>query len=99
MTPTTMRTVLVEGESADRINVDEQHVERTGADGPATRGGTTSVIAATLGTRQRAAEIGYELLSTGVSITDPAAIAALRDRRSMRSRAVIALAWKPERLS
>jgi hypothetical protein len=99
MVPTTLRMVLVEGENADGVTVDEESVERTGAGGPATRSGPDQVIAAILGTRQGAAESGYQLLSTGVTFTDPAEAAALRNRRSMRSGALIAPASEPRRLS
>jgi hypothetical protein len=57
------------------------------------------VIAAMLGTRPGAAESGHQLLSTGVTVTDPAEAAALRDRRSRRSGALIAPAWELGRLS
>ena len=109
---TTMQMVQVEGENADGFTVSEENVERTGADGPsvfvsrlrrlpwpATRNGPDQVIAAMLGTRQGAAESGYPLLLTGVTITDPAEAAALRGRRSKRTGALIAPAWEPGRLS
>lgn len=57
------------------------------------------MIAAMLGTRPGAAESGHQLLSTGVTVTDPAEAAALRDRRSRRSGALIAPAWELGRLS
>jgi hypothetical protein len=99
MAPTTVQMMLLEGENVDGVTVDEENVGRTGASGPATRSGPDQVIAAILGIRQGAAESGYQLLSTGVTFTDPVEAAALRDRRSMRSRALIAPASEPRRLS
>jgi hypothetical protein len=96
--PTTMRMVQMEGENADGVTVYEENVERTGRR-PATSSGPDQVIAAMLGTRQVAAESGYQLLSTGVTVTDPAEAAALRDRQSRRSGALIAPAWEPGRFS
>ena len=66
MAPTTVQMALLVGENVDRVTVDEENVERTGAGGPTTRSGPDQVIAAILGTRQGAAESGYQLLSTGV---------------------------------
>lgn len=86
--PTTMRLVQVEGENADGVTVYEENVERTGGQ-PAclrepapTSSGLGQMIAAMLGTRQGAAESGYQLLSTGVTVTDLAEAAALRDSRA-----------------
>ena len=79
MAPTTVRMVLVEGENADGVTVDEENFEVTGDGAPATRTGPDQVISAILGTREGAAESGYQLRSTGVTWTDPAEAAALRD--------------------
>lgn len=78
MAPTTVRMVLFEGENADAVAV-EENIERTGAGEPATRGGLDQVISAIVGTQEGAAESGYRLLSTGVTVTEPAEAAALRD--------------------
>jgi hypothetical protein len=84
MAPTTLRMVLVEGENADGVTVKEENVERAGAGGPATRSGPDQVISAILGTREAAAESGYQLRSTGVTWTYPGEAAALRDALANR---------------
>jgi hypothetical protein len=71
------------------VTVDEGNVERIGAGGAVIRSGPDQVIAVILGTRQGAAESGYQLLSTRITFTRPAHAVALHDRRSMRSRALI----------
>ncbi len=81
MTPTKVRMVLVEGESADGATVDQENFD---VDGEARRSGGPStapaqVISAILGTREGAAEGGYQLLSTGVTWTDHVGAAMLRD--------------------
>src|SRR3984957_2226953 len=79
MAPTTLRTVLVEGENANGVTVEQLNIRRTGAGGPAARSGPDQVISAILGTQKRAAESGHRLRSTGVTWTYPAEAAALRD--------------------
>jgi hypothetical protein len=79
LAPTTLRMVLVEGENANGVTVEEMNIKRTGAGGPRTRRGPDQVISAILGTYGRAAESGYELRSTGVTWTYPGEAAALRD--------------------
>jgi hypothetical protein len=81
MAPTKVRMVLVEGENADGVTVDQEDFD---VDGGAFRVGGRStapaeVISAILGTRQGAAEGGFELLSTGVTWTDHVEAAILRD--------------------
>ncbi|MDT5351923.1 MAG: hypothetical protein QOJ56_455, partial [Mycobacterium sp.] len=51
MAPTTVRMVLVEGENADGVTVEEDNFEVVSADGAATSGAPEQVIAAILGTR------------------------------------------------
>jgi hypothetical protein len=88
MAPTMVRIVLVEGENADGVTVEEDNFEVVAADGAATSGAPEQVIAAILGTREGAAEGGYRLMSTGVTWTEPTEVAALRDAlafREMRS--------------
>ncbi|WP_237072114.1 DUF7159 family protein, partial [Mycobacterium avium] len=79
MTPTKVRMVLVEGESADGVTVDEDDFDvdtrRTALPGTA----PDQVISAILGTREGAADSGYQLLSTGVTWTDHVEAAMLRD--------------------
>lgn len=82
MTPTTVRMVLVEGENADGVTVDHDTFDITTGEGSATA--AEQVIAAILGTRESAVEGGHRLVSTGVTWTDHAAAAALRDALSAR---------------
>jgi len=96
--PATVRMALVEGEIANGVAVDEENVERTGAGGPATRHRPDQVIAAILRTRPGAAESSYQPPSSGITFTDPAEAAALRDGRSMGSRTSIAPASQPRRV-
>ncbi|BBZ14276.1 DUF7159 family protein [Mycobacterium branderi] len=77
MAPKTIRMVLVEGENADGVTVEEDNFD-TAHSTP------DQVIAAILGTREGATEGGYQLRSTGVTWTDPADAAALRDALSAR---------------
>jgi len=77
MTPTKVRLVLVEGESADGVTVDQDDFDVSGDASPATA--PNQVVSAILGTRERADEGGYQLLSTGVTWTDHVEAALLRD--------------------
>jgi hypothetical protein len=77
MAPTKVRMVLVEGESAEGVTVDQDNFEIEGVASPATS--PNQVLAAILGTREGAADGGYQLLSTGVTWTDNAEAALLRD--------------------
>ncbi|WP_180275991.1 DUF7159 family protein [Mycobacterium celatum] len=79
MAPTTVRMVLVEGQNADGVTVDEDGFEVPADADLANTGVADQVIAAILGTRESAAEGDYHLASTGVTWTDPAEAAALRD--------------------
>lgn len=75
MAPTTVRMVLIEGQNADGVTVDEDSFDVTADGEPA----TSAAIAAILGTREAALEAGYQLMSTGVTWTDPGNAPALRD--------------------
>jgi len=78
MAPTTVRMVLVGGENADGVTVDQDNFDiTTNGDAP-TITAPDQVISAILGTRERAAEGGYQVTSTGVAWADPAEAAALR---------------------
>jgi hypothetical protein len=77
VTPTKVRIVVVEGENADGVTVDEDNFDVT-ADSSASTA-ATQVISAILGTREGAVEGGFQLLSTGVTWTDPAEAAVLCD--------------------
>ena len=78
MAPTKVRMVLVEGENADGATVDQDNFDVAADDDAATHA-ANQVVSAILGTREGAAEGGYQLLSTGVTWTDPVEAAALRD--------------------
>ena len=79
MAPTTVRMVLVEGDKADGAIVDHDIFDITARSDTATASAAEQVIAAILGTRESAAEGGHHLISTGVTWTDHAAAAELRD--------------------
>src|SRR5271169_4863302 len=79
MAPTTVRMVLVEGQNADGVTVDEDNFAVTNGDDPATFSAPDQVVAAILGTREGANEAGYQLLSTGVTWSDQQEAAELRD--------------------
>ncbi|GLV11589.1 hypothetical protein MyChFU_49090 [Mycobacterium intracellulare subsp. chimaera] len=79
MAPTTVCMVLVEGEDADGVTVDQESFDLTADSGLASVTAPDQVISAILGTREGAAESGYRLTSTGVTWTDPGQAAALRD--------------------
>lgn len=80
MAPTAVRMVLVEGENGDGATVDEDNFDVMAAADAATATASDQVVSAILGTRQGAAEGGYQLASTGVTFTDPVEAAALRDK-------------------
>jgi hypothetical protein len=69
--------VLVEGESADGVIVDQDNFDVSGDGSPSTVPG--QVVSAILGTREGATEGGYRLLSSGVACTDHTEAALLRD--------------------
>ncbi|ORB10755.1 DUF7159 family protein, partial [Mycobacterium noviomagense] len=84
MAPTAVQMVLVEGESAAGATVDEEQFEISPKGKAPTVQASDQVVAAILGTREGAAEAGYELRSTGVTWSDPAQAAALRDALAAR---------------
>jgi hypothetical protein len=77
MAPTKVRMVLVEGESADGVTVDQDNFDVPDDASPSTA--PAGVVSAILGTREGAAEGGYQLLSAGVTWTDHVEAALLRD--------------------
>jgi hypothetical protein len=79
MTPTTVRLALVEGEKADGVIIDHDVFDISSADGSATSSAPEHVIAAVLGTQEGAIAAGHHLVSTGVTWTDHAQAAALRE--------------------
>ncbi|WP_131823730.1 DUF7159 family protein, partial [Mycobacterium talmoniae] len=74
LAPPTVRLVLVEGEHANGVTVDQD--DFTVEDTEAT---TDRVVSAVLGTRESARAGGYRLTSAGVTVSDQAQAAALRD--------------------
>jgi hypothetical protein len=79
MTPTTVRLALVEGERADGVIVDHDVFDISAVDGSATSSASDHVIDAVLGTQEGAIAAGHHLVSTGVTWTDYAEAAALRE--------------------
>jgi hypothetical protein len=79
MTPTTLRLALVEGEKADGVIVDHDVFDISAVDGSATSSASDDVIAAVLGTQEGAIAAGHHLVSTGVTWTDHAEAAVLRE--------------------
>src|ERR1700743_3604114 len=77
MAPTKVRMVLVEGENADGATVDQDNFEVACESRPSTA--PHEVISAILGTREGAAEGGFQLLSSGVTWTDPVEARVLLD--------------------
>lgn len=77
MAPATIRMVLVEGENADGVTVEEDHFAVDVGGHPATLSGPDQLIAAVLGTRESATAAGYQLTSIGVTWTDPGGAVAL----------------------
>ncbi len=84
MAPTSVRMLLVEGENADGVTVEDHTFGITTEDEAATLSAADQVISAILGTREGATEAGHALTSTGVTWTDPIDAAALRDALATR---------------
>jgi hypothetical protein len=85
MTPTTVSIALVEGEKADGVIVERDVFDITAIDGSATSSASDHVIAAVLGTQEGAIAAGHHLVSTGVTWTDHAQAAVLREALEARS--------------
>ncbi len=79
MTPTTVSIALVEGQKADGVIVEHDVFDITAIDGSATSSAPDHVIAAVLGTQEGAIGGGHQLVSTGVTWTDHAQAAVLRE--------------------
>lgn len=84
MAPSAVRMVLVEGENGDGALVDEEKFDVAAEPQTASTEAAEQVISAILGTREGAAEGGYQLASTGVTWHDPSQAAALRDALATR---------------
>lgn len=85
MEPSAVRLVLIEGVSADGVTVEEDSIEvaasGTGGDEDEDTGASYApgqVIAGLIGTREGVLESGHQLVSTGVTWTDPSQVVALR---------------------
>ncbi|HET7075072.1 MAG TPA: hypothetical protein VFI55_13450, partial [Mycobacterium sp.] len=78
MAPETVRMVLVEGEGAGGVTVDQADFDVAGD------AAADQVIAAILGTGESAAESGYQLTSSGVTWTDETEAASLRNALAAR---------------
>jgi hypothetical protein len=79
MAPASVQMVLLQGENADGVTLDEQEFAITAADDSPTVSASDRVIASILGTREDTAGAGLELSSVGVAHTDQLEAAALRD--------------------
>lgn len=80
--PEAIRTVLVEGAGAGGVTVDQDDLRVAGT--PSAAAAADLAIATVLRTRQSAAAGGYRLRSTGITCTDDAEAAALRDALARR---------------
>nr|WP_260745598.1 hypothetical protein [Mycobacterium sp. SMC-2] len=92
MAPETVRLVVIEGQDADGVTVDQDEFEvaAAGEDSMAT-GAVEQVLAAIDGTREGALAGGHELVSTGVTWTESAAVGALRDAMARHGMANVML--------
>ena len=79
MTPTSVRMVLIEGEEADGLTVDNDVFDISAVDGALTSSASEQVSSAVLGTQESAAASGHHLVATGVTWSDDAEAAALRE--------------------
>jgi hypothetical protein len=84
MAPTVVRTVLVQGENADGVTVDQDNFVFAGDDTAATMSATDRVITTILDAREGATQAGNALTSTGVTWTDAVDAAALREALATR---------------
>src|ERR1700727_2484942 len=84
MAPTSVRMLLVEGENADGVTVEDNQFDIADDDEAATLSAADQVISATLGTPEGATEAGHELTSTGVTWTDPVDAAGLHEALATR---------------
>jgi hypothetical protein len=84
MAPTSVRMLLVEGENADGVTVEDNQFAIATDDDAATLSAADQVISAILGTREGATEAGHALTSTGITWTDPVDAAALHEALATR---------------
>jgi hypothetical protein len=84
MAPTSVRMLVVEGEHAEGVTVEDNQFSFAAHEDAATLSAADQVVSAILGTREGATEAGHALTSTGVTWTDPVDAAALRDALATR---------------
>ncbi|KLO25570.1 hypothetical protein ABW17_30100, partial [Mycobacterium nebraskense] len=85
MAPETVRLVVIEGHNADGVTVEQDEFDVGAAGGdPVAVGAVDEVLAAIGGTREGALAGGHQLVSTGVTWTDPAGVGLLRDAMARR---------------
>lgn len=84
LTPKTVRMVLVEGEKGDGEIVDHDTFDVSSPDDAATTNAADQVVAAVLGTQESAVEGGHELKSIGITWSDRAEAAEVRDALAVR---------------
>jgi hypothetical protein len=84
MAPTSVRMLLVEGENADGLTIEDNQFDIAHDDDAATLSAADQVISAILGTREGATEAGHALTSTGVTWTDPVDAAGLHEALATR---------------
>jgi hypothetical protein len=84
MAPTAVHMLLVEGENADGVTVEEDNFDIVCNDDEPTLSASDQVISAIVGTQEGAAEAGHLLTSTGVTWTDQVEAAALREALAAR---------------
>src|SRR5271163_4235364 len=84
MAPTSVRMLLVEGENADGVTVEDNKFDIATDEDAATLSAADQVISAILGTHEGATEAGHALTSTGVTWTDPVDAAALHEALATR---------------
>ena len=84
MAPTSVRMLLVEGENADGLTVEDNNFDIATDDAAATLSASDQVISAILGTQEGATQAGHALTSTGITWTDPVDAAALREALATR---------------
>ncbi len=83
MAPTSVRMLLVEGENAAGVTVEDSNFD-IATDDAATLSAADQVVSAILGTREGAMQAGHALASTGVTWTDPVDAAALHEALATR---------------
>jgi hypothetical protein len=83
-TPTTVRMVLVEGEKADGITLDNDVCDIAAIDGVPTSSPSEQVSAAVLGAQQRALATGHQVVAVGLTWSGYVRPAVLRESLAAR---------------